>query len=93
MNFSTIYRAFVALVSGNLVIAAQETGTVADESANDFPSADDEVSQISGYEEEIISRLAVYEKLLSKTDPENQETKDQYIKDIARTKRDWEYYR
>ena len=70
------------------MIAAQETGTVTEKSANDQTGSEKKLPKISGYEKVLLRRLAVYEKLLRETDLE-----DQYIKNISRTKRELEHYR
>ena len=77
---------------GNLIIAAQETETVVVESAN-APGTEEKSPKISEYEEVILHRLAVYEKLLSKTDPEDPKMIEWRTEMLADAKVELEHYR
>ncbi len=56
-------------------------------------NAENKRLEISGYEEVLLSRLAVYEKLLSKTDPEDQELVEWRTEMLADAKAVLEHYR
>ncbi len=94
MKLLTICSAIFVLALWNMVIAVRAAESLADETTISNPTtAKTEASEISLYEEFLLSGTAIDEKVLEEIDPSNQQLMNHRIKNLAKAKEELEYYR